>query len=146
MSARPLSPLPFLEIDPSVSHRKQTIWQIIVPVALSVLAMLATTLLIILSATRAPEPVSRWADISLIWIILPSLLTSLIFLAILIGLIYGLYRLFAVLPGFNRRLQVLFFYVSSIIRYRADQIVRPVIVTRGWWAGFQALRKPGRRA
>ena len=66
-------------------HRRQRLWQIIVPIILISIFILFVGGYFVLgggSQTRV------WADISIIWIVLPLLAIFLIAFAIIIGMIY----------------------------------------------------------
>lgn len=85
--------------------------------------------------------VSLWADVSLIWLILPWLLFIFIFTVLLAGLVYGVTRLLGTLPGFAFRVQRAFEQVKSLVRLYADRLVEPVLRARGAQAGADALRR-----
>ncbi|HLF89641.1 MAG TPA: hypothetical protein VI451_11880 [Anaerolineales bacterium] len=118
-------------------HRRQMFWQVFFPLGVGVILMLAVCVLPVAAVTQGGE-VRRWADISLIWLILPAMLFSLIPLALLAGSVYGLVRLFQILPGWMFRLQGIFDRIRGIVRQYADKAVEPVIQVQSFTARIQA--------
>ena len=64
------------------THRREVFWQITLPLIIGILLMVAAIVAIILSATQPVTDLERWAGVSLIWMILPSLFFALIILVI----------------------------------------------------------------
>jgi len=123
------------------NHRKQVLWQITVPLLVMVFLCLGLTGLTIWSAVGSSEPVSRWADVSFIWLTPPIILGALITLIIVGGLAYGVYYLVQVLPPYTRLTQDFFGRVQAKTRQISDQLVQPVIRSKGASAGAKELRK-----
>lgn len=91
-----------LESDTIRNHRRQTFWQVLFPVLLAGLVLIAILiLLIITTSARGNVQDTHWANISLIWLIIPTLASSLIFLMLLAGLIFLLAKLLGVLPKYG---------------------------------------------
>ena len=122
-------------------HRKQVLWQITVPFLAMVFLCLGLTGLTIWSASGSSEPVSRWADVSFIWLTPPIIIGALITLLIVGGLAYGVYYLIRVLPPYTRLTQDFFKRVLAKTRQISDQLVQPIIRIQGLAAGAQELRK-----
>jgi uncharacterized membrane protein len=112
-------------------HRKQRSVQIILPVVLSVLAMIGMIVLISFATFTSDGDVSRWAAISTIWIIIPILLAGLILLAILVGLIYLMARALNALPHYTGIAQDYVYLAQGYITRAADMVVKPVIALGG---------------
>ena len=79
-------------------HRRQTAWQVILPIVLAGLILIGTVLLLCFATFRGNGDVDRWAAISIIWLVLPVMLGGLVTLAALVGVTYLLGR-GAGLPG-----------------------------------------------
>ena len=107
-------------------HRKEVFWQITLPIAIGGILIAAGCALPIIAVARGGE-VGVWRDVSLIWLIVPSLIFSLIPLALLAALAYGVIRLIGVLPAFFFRVQ------SGVARVRiqvgrlAQKATRPIV-------------------
>jgi hypothetical protein len=109
------------------AHRKQVVTQIILPVAVAGLLMIALIVLISLSTFRGNGDAGRWAAISTIWIVIPIMLAGLIFLALLIGLIYLFARLLGILPAYTGKAQDYAYKARGYIVRGADMAVKPII-------------------
>ncbi|MBM3153481.1 MAG: hypothetical protein FJZ96_14960 [Chloroflexi bacterium] len=105
-------------------HRKQQFWQILFPLVLFTILILSGGGLVI-AAGRGDARL--WADISLIWLILPLLFLSLLLLALLGGLIYLLVCLKNATPRLAGRLQNFFVQVTAGTRRAADAAVKPIL-------------------
>jgi hypothetical protein len=124
-------------------HRKQTINQIILPVILSALLVIALIVLINLATFRADGDVGRWAAISTIWIIIPVMLMGLIVLAILIGLIYLMARGSQIIPIYTGLAQDYVAKARWYITRGAHMLVKPFLVIEGWSASIQEFFRKG---
>ncbi len=78
-----------------LTHRRQTAWQIILPVVLGFLLLIGAAVLVSLATFNGHGDTARWAEVSTMWLTLPVmiggvLLTLLFFaLAYLIGMLAG---------------------------------------------------------
>jgi uncharacterized BrkB/YihY/UPF0761 family membrane protein len=126
-------------------HRREVFWQIIFPMLIGILLVLVVVAVILLSATHAATNLSRWADVSLIWLIMPSLFFALIILIALISIIYLITVVLRITPGYARILQNYF----EIGRYRVSQysnrIVEPILKTRSTWAILRHATRLGKQ-
>ena len=123
--------LPHPEHYSYIQHRKQRMTQIILPVVLSAVLVIGMILLISVVTFKYGGDVSRWAEISTIWLTIPIIVAGLIFLAILMGLIYLLVRVLGVLPYYTSLAQD-YIYIAQIYIVRgADMAVKPIIALGG---------------
>jgi len=124
------------------SHRKQSFWQIILPVVISAVVILVILALVIQTAvgTDAGGLVSQWADTSLIWLSLPVLLFALGMLLIMIVLIAFLAQLLKVVPGLAQLIQHYVNLIFGIIHTGADKLVAPIISLRSFQARVSAFK------
>jgi hypothetical protein len=83
---------------------------------------------------------SLWADISLIFLILPVMVITLLFLAILVGLIFLQRWLLRNLPVYTLRAQELAFKLEQRTRSIANSIVKPIMKVESLRAGWRSLR------
>jgi len=108
-------------------HRRQLISQILLPMVIAALLFVAMIVLINVATFRSNGDVARWAAISTLWIVIPIMIGSLIFLAVLVGLVYLMKRLLNITPVYTGMAQDLVHKLMIRIRLLADQLVKPVI-------------------
>jgi len=124
-------------------HRKQLAWQIILPVVLAAILLVALIVLICFATFRGNGDVGRWAAISTIWIAIPVMVAGLIFLIILGGVVYLLKYLLNITPVYTGQAQDFIYKIVGYIKRMADAIVKPVIVLDG--VGASISRFLGRK-
>jgi hypothetical protein len=117
-------------------HRKEVFWQITLPILISGLILLAFS---ILAITMTASETSLWADISLIWLIVPVMVLTLISLVMLIASIYASVKLILVLPVFAFRLQNVLILIRLKIHSLADRSVEPVLRINSFSAGIKSF-------
>jgi len=115
-------------------HRREVFWQIIIPMMLGILLVLVAVTIVILSATHAATNLSRWADVSLIWLILPSLLIAFIFLTILIAFTYLISIVLKKTPPYAHLIQQYFETGKNKVSFYSNKITDPIVKTRSVWA------------
>ena len=140
--------LPYPERNPKThaAHKREVFWQITVPLVLASLLMLALVAAIIYSATQPVTDVSRWADVSLIWIILPSLFIALIVLAITVGLVIAISQLLKVIPRYALIIQLYFEQGKGKIGQLTNLMAEPILRIHSIWAAARRASQLGRRA
>jgi hypothetical protein len=120
-------------------YRKQLISQIILPMVIAGLLLVALIVLIIFATFRENGDVARWAAISTIWIVIPIMIASLIFLLVLGGLVYLMKRLLNITPTYTGLAQDFVHKLAIRIRLAADALVKPVIFVDGLGASINRL-------
>jgi hypothetical protein len=119
-------------------HLRQMWIQIRAPMIVGLLAIL----IIAFFATQASNPdVSRWGNISTIFLIIPLGLILLVTFAILGLIVYGLYRLLNLLPRYAHMAQLYVYHYSQLIIRLADRVAQPIIRVNGFFASLRVLRK-----
>ena len=83
-------------------HRREVLWQITIPLLVVLLLLLGLVGLVIWSSVQADPEVSRWANVSLVWLVVPVIILSFIFLLLLSAITFGVIKLIQVLPGYAR--------------------------------------------
>ena len=122
-----------------LKHRKQVAWQVILPVVLTSLLIVALIVLVNIATFNQGGDVGRWAAISTIWIVIPIMFGLLIFLALLVGLVYLMKKLLNVTPTYTGMAQDYVHIGAGYIRRAADAIVKPVLQLNGILAGINAF-------
>jgi heme/copper-type cytochrome/quinol oxidase subunit 2 len=122
-------------------HRRQKLWQIILPVGLGVVLILAALGMVIYTAVRTPagQSVSQWADVSMIWLIIPALFIALVIAAVLFTVVWLLTRLLKILPQYTSTAQYYVGIAVENIRSGADKVVMPFIAGKGFVAKVSEL-------
>ena len=122
-----------------LKHRKQIVWQVILPVALTSLLIVALIVLVNIATFTQGGDVARWAAISTIWIVIPIMFGLLIFLALLGGLVYLMKKLLNVTPNYTGMAQDYVHIGAAYIRRALDAIVNPVLQLNGILASINAF-------
>ncbi len=112
-------------------HRRELAWQIILPLALASLLIVALIVLINVATFNEGGDVGRWAAISTIWIIIPLMVIGLVLLVVLAALVYGMKRLLDITPMYTGLAQDYVHKAAGYIRRAADMAVRPVLFLDG---------------
>lgn len=115
-----------------LKHRRQLMRQIVLPMALSALALAGMIVWISIVTFNQGGDVGRWAAISTIWVIIPMLVGGLVTLAILGGLIYGMARLLSAIPYYTGIAQEYVILARGYIIRGADMAVRPILKLNEW--------------
>lgn len=118
-------------------HKRQTFWQVLLPVLLSALLVLAGLVFLILTATQGDPAgqLSGWADTSLIWLLLPVMGLGLIGILLLGGLIYLLAQLLKILPTHTALVQQYFALGEGWVKGITARALHPVISAKSALAG-----------
>lgn len=120
-------------------HRRQLVGQIILPMVIAGLLFVALIVLINFATFRENGDVARWAAISTIWIVIPIMVASLIFLLVLGGLVYLMKRLLNITPTYTRLAQNFVHKLAIRIRLAADKLVKPIIFVDSIGASLNRL-------
>jgi hypothetical protein len=115
--------------------RRDVIWQIGLPLGAAILIVLVLAGLLI-APVGAPVR-SVWADISLIFLIIPTGLAALVALALIVGLAYLMFRLLRELPYYAKKAQDFVALATYRINNLAAKIANVVLSIRSFWAGVR---------
>jgi len=129
-------------LESTLRFRRQSFWQIVFPVALMVILLLAGIVLLFVSTGSAGTSIV--ADFSLMLVILLFLLIGLLALGVTIALIYGVAWLIQTLPPYTneaqRGMKRLYFAVDRATTQAASMMIGGLAVLGGL---SQAIRKLG---
>ena len=115
-----------------LKHRRQMVRQVILPVVLASILMIAMIVWICFATFNQGGDVGRWAAISTMWIVTPVMLAGIIILALLIGLIYLMARALGALPYYTSIAQDYVYIGQGYVKRFADMLVKPIIGLNGW--------------
>jgi hypothetical protein len=113
--------------------------QVILPIVLTVLLIIALSVLINIATFRDGGDVARWAAVSTIWIVIPIMIGLVLFLVLLGGLIYLLAKLLNVTPTYTGLAQEYVRKAVGFVKRGADAVVKPVIGFEGIKASIKAF-------
>ena len=122
-------------------HRKEVFWQITLPLLIGILVVVAATIGVIFAATQPESELRRWADVSVIWLILPTLLFTLIGMVILAGLVYAVSAVLKILPRYSVIALLYFETAKEKVSKISNQMVEPIIKARSSWAAVSWIGK-----
>ena len=122
-----------------LKHRKQIVWQVILPVALTSLLIVALIVLVNIATFNQGGDVARWAAISTIWIVIPIMFGLLIFLALMVGLVYLMKKLLNVTPTYTGLAQDYVHLGVSYVKRATEAIIKPVLELNGILASINAF-------
>ena len=120
----------YFETPAAKAHKQQRFWQIIFPVVVFSVIMLAGLVFLIIRNGRYSPGISEISGAAAVLIILPVLFIALVNLVLLVGIIYGLVKLKPMIPP--KGLKVLQFMENARwnIRKGADISVQPILSLR----------------
>ena len=124
-------------------HKRQSFWQILLPILLSFLAVLAGLAFLIVIANGG-DPVgqlSTWADTSLIWLLLPLMALGLAGGLLLVAMIYLLARLLKILPTYTAQVQYYFGIAETWVKAMVQRLLNPVVKVGSAQAGIKQFFK-----
>ena len=138
----PVPPHPLPEPNPVTrrAYKRQSFWQITLPFLVALLLILALAGGTIWAAAGGLNEVTRWMDVSVIWLLSPQLFFSLFNLVLLCGLVFGLAKLLHALPRYTRLLHDKLLVVQQIVKTYSDKAVEPVYKLRCFKASADALK------
>ena len=110
--------------------------QIILPISLAVLLILAVAVLIALAAFRGTGDVSTWAAIATIWIVIPLMVLMLVLLLLAWTVVWLLSRLLKVSPRYTGIAQEYALMVNEQIVLWTDRIIQPILKLKAWLGLF----------
>lgn len=120
------------------AHSRQKLWQITIPLLLGIILALAFA---VLAGLAQADSASRWADISLIFLLIPVMVVSLLFLAVLAGLVYLMIQALKFVPPLALKVQNIFAQVEQRVRTGSNLAVEPLLRLQSWLAALRALRR-----
>lgn len=118
-------------------HKREVLWQITLPLILGIIFFIGASVFVTLGASG---DASRWADATLVWLIIPWLIVSILVIGIKIGLIYLVVKLIHKLPSASYTLYGFLRRVHEIVKQAGDKAVEPVMKTASLRGRLQALR------
>ena len=120
------------------AHRRQAFWQIYFPLIVFSIFVI-TTIVLAITATDAQD--SKWADISLIFIISITMVAFLVVTVVLVISVYYSRRLLKATPYFFFNAQRFIYLVEIRVKRVSNAAVEPILRVNGFFAGAGAIRR-----
>lgn len=121
-------------------HKKQRFWQILAPILLGGLIILAAAAWLVRTVVVGTS-VSQYADISLIWLILPAMMFGILFAMLLLGMIYAAARLLNILPYYTFMVQQYAALIEARIKLWTKKAVDPLLAVESTAAAARTFFK-----
>ncbi len=115
--------------------RRDVTWQIALPLGLAGLIVLVLAVLLILPVGAPVRSV--WADIALIFLIIPTAFMGLILLALVAALVYGMVIVLRELPYYAKLAQDFVALATYRVSGVATKIANVLLSIRSFWAGVR---------
>ncbi len=127
-----------------VLHRRQKVWQILLPIVLVTLTAITLFVLLLIQNTGAASSISEYSSISIIWLILPVMVGSLFVLLVLAGFIYLIHKLTGAIPLFGLKARTIVYNIALFLHKAADKSVIPTMklhqIRAAWKTIIQKFR------
>ena len=123
-------------------HRREVLLQITVPVSIGAIILLVLAVLV---TQGGASNASVWADISLIWLIIPVLIFSLILAIFMAGITYAVVYLIGVLPYYFYQAHEWLIAFGIQVKRAGDTVVEPIIRVQAFNASLRSLGRRKRR-
>ena len=111
-----------------LKHRRQMWTQVILPIALAALVLIAAALWTAMSVAGGGGDPARWAAIATIWLVLPFLVLGVLMMLALGTLAYLVAALENLIPPYSSRVQRFFFRIEAGARRVRQMAARPVLL------------------
>jgi uncharacterized membrane protein len=118
-------------------HRRNVLWQITLPLAVTLVIVIILAVLV--SAPGDNALASRWSSISIVFMALSLLFAGIISLVLLALLAYGLARLLHIMPSYARLAQNYAEILSSRIKNLVDLLVKPIMDIKAFLAAINKI-------
>lgn len=126
-------------LRPLELHKQEKILQILLPVLFFALVVLAIIIYFIVTAGNTPQVNSTWAEISLIFLIIPFLVIGVVLAIVIFFTIWGIHKLTALLPPQFSRLEAVFNKLNYTAGVISTNSTTPFIKLRSAKAGLDML-------
>lgn len=122
-------------------HKREVFWQIYLPAIVGGILLILVAAGVLVTTFQGTARLDTWAAVSEIMLVVPAMLATLIFLALVAGMTYLLTRLLGIVPGYARLVQDVFILVGVKVKRAADVSVEPILRMHSFGASLRALRR-----
>jgi len=140
MADEQLTP-PFRERNPITTqkHRHEVFWQITVPVTIVGSLLLLIAIGVVIAYFANTGDIAKWANVSVIILIVPAMIIGLIMIAISAGLVFLVTRTLTEAPYLARRVQDISVLIMLRINKVSDASAEPFLRLHQFTAGVRAF-------
>jgi len=124
--------------DKSKTSQFSVWWQIYLPLIAGSAVILGLGVWAAFASASGTD-ISRFADGSAVLLIIPVLIVSLMPLALLLLVVYGVIKLIEIIPRGTRRIQQVLEKIRHGVDRGSRRIVQPFAAVEGVWAGLRTL-------
>jgi hypothetical protein len=124
---------------PQINHQKQAIWQIYLPMLVFILIILALSVFIAAGSPASTGLNEKLAHLATLYLMTPVLIGSIPVLALLIGLIYLVSKIFPYIPKYGALISEKIDIVKSYIEQGMDLASQPFIKVPALFSGLQNM-------
>ena len=125
-----------VNLETKERHRREVWWQITLPLIFGVILIAVLVFAIIRTGVG---DTSVWADVSLIWVIIPLIFAALIPLVILLGIAFGLTWLIKNTPPYAFQVQDAFDRLEAGVSRVMDRVTEPILRINSELARLKAI-------
>lgn len=127
------------QVKANPKHRRQFFWQILLPVILAALLVIAVAVMVSLPGGPAGEKTGQWAAVSTVLLIMPLIISIFFSLIFTVLMIYLLSRIQRITPVYSRLIGLYVQIISVRVGNLLNRTTEPVFKVQGWLSGWQAF-------
>lgn len=121
------------DVSRPTEKRDYWVW-IYLPFLIGILVFVGIGLLVVRAGFGSA---SVWADTSLIFMLLPTILLGLVLFVLLVLMVYGIYKLITMIPEWFTSIRRFFWQAENAVQQTGDIAVRPFTVMKSSWAALR---------
>lgn len=125
--------------EPETKHKNQVLSQILIPILATTLVCLIVCIVLVVSSAGEAQSTEQWADISIMFMLLPTLFIGLVglILLILLGRLTG--NINKTLPASLRKIRLTVIRINQNIESAVQKPAKPFISFRSMFAGIKTI-------
>lgn len=127
------------KLEPQIKHQRQYFWQILFPVITSLTVVIILLIFAVLTTGNTPTVNEKWANISVVFLILPAIFFGLLTLAVIILLTIGFRKLHKVIPFYTGNFYDALKQADQLTNETTAIGLSPLIQGKAYIAGFKRL-------
>jgi len=111
-------------------HKKEVLWQIVLPISLGAVAFLTLGIFAGYSLQSGTDAAARWSHIAIMWLLLPVFIVGFITIIFIMGMIFGVSKLFNIIPEYSVLFLSIAHRLNNFIRTGSNKAIQPVLFLR----------------
>ena len=127
-----------------IQSKKDHLFQIYLPLTIIFLLIILVTIFVIYNSNTGNQNFNHWANISIVFLIAPMLMTALLFLAILILIILGQAKFTKWIPIQISSFYVIILKIAFFFINGSNKLTKPIINTRVKIFSLKSIWKKGK--